>query len=135
MPLSTATAPSSSSFLTERAQLEQERLTRLKRLRESHLQSPEPQPKRRTPSRATSCTPASQAGPGGRGKERAAEAAEVFWDGELRQTANQHVEPGRNGEDGTPVFRLSQIIGDVRPFFYSCEAPCRMNVCRNHRSN
>jgi tyrosyl-DNA phosphodiesterase-1 len=47
------------------------------------------------------------------------EDVEVFWDGELRQTANAHVELGRNGEDGRPIFRLSQIIGDVSRFFYS----------------
>jgi tyrosyl-DNA phosphodiesterase 1 len=110
----------SSTFLAERAQLEKERLARLKRLNEPHLQSTEPQPKRRTLSGATSYTPPPEAVPGRRGKETVDAAAEVFWDGELRQTANMHVEPGCNGEDGTPVFRLSQIIGDVRPFFYSC---------------
>ncbi|KAH9966318.1 tyrosyl-DNA phosphodiesterase-domain-containing protein [Lactifluus volemus] len=102
----------SSTFLAERAQLEKERLARLKRLNEPHLQSTEPQPKRRTLSGATSYTPPPEAVPGRRGKETVDAAAEVFWDGELRQTANMHVEPGCNGEDGTPVFRLSQIIGD-----------------------
>ncbi|KAH9052725.1 hypothetical protein EDB87DRAFT_1581479 [Lactarius vividus] len=95
-----AAAPSGSAFLTERAQLEQERLARLKRLRGD---SPEDK-------RGVAPPPQKQ----GKGKEVAddPEGAEVFWDGELRQTANKHVEPRRNGEDGKPIFRLSQIIGD-----------------------
>ena len=110
-----AAAQSSSAFLSERAQLEQERLARLKRLRgdseDVHRAAPPPQKRPTT----TTCAPASQDGP--KRKEAADDsetAAEVFWDGELRQTANKHVEPRRNGEDGKPVFRLSQIIGDVR---------------------
>jgi hypothetical protein len=49
-----------------------------------------------------------------RGGEIVNEDAEVFWDGELRQTANAHVEVGHNGRQ---VFRLSQIIGDVSSVF------------------
>jgi tyrosyl-DNA phosphodiesterase 1 len=122
VPSSAIATYSGSSFLAERAQLEQERLARLKRLHEPHLESTEPQPKRRTPSRATSRAPPYQAVQSRGGKEATDEATEVFWDGELRQTANKHVEPGRNGEDGTLVFRLSHIIGDVRPFASSCGA-------------
>ncbi|KAI0315337.1 hypothetical protein OF83DRAFT_364038 [Amylostereum chailletii] len=33
-------------------------------------------------------------------------------DGELRQTANRLVNNGKNGEDGNPVWRLLEIIGD-----------------------
>ncbi|KAH9017564.1 tyrosyl-DNA phosphodiesterase-domain-containing protein [Lactarius pseudohatsudake] len=113
-----AAAPSGSAFLTERAQLEQERLARLKRLRgdseeDTNGLAPPPQ-KRPTPSRTMSCSPDSQDGRRRGGKEVGddPEGAEVFWDGELRQTANKHVEPRRNGEDGKPIFRLSQIIGD-----------------------
>lgn len=108
-------APSSSVFLTERAQLEQERLARLKRLRggdsDDSYRAVLPPPKRSTPPGTTFDGPASQE------KEVAPdpEGGEVFWDGELRQTANKHAEPRRNGEDGKLVFRLSQIIGDVRP--------------------
>ncbi|KAI0262793.1 tyrosyl-DNA phosphodiesterase-domain-containing protein [Gloeopeniophorella convolvens] len=103
-----------SSFLSERAQLEQARLARLKRLRDDSEQqkSEEPLRKRQTPStassRASSRTTASE-----KGKGKAREEADIFWDGELRQTANKHVEPRRNGEDGTPIFRLSEIIGDT----------------------
>jgi tyrosyl-DNA phosphodiesterase 1 len=119
-PPSTVTAQSNSSFLRERAQLEQERLARFKRLRgEPHSQDTEPPLKRPTPSREMSSAPASEAGPSQRGSQTVDEDVEVFWDGELRQTANAHIELGRNGEDGRPIFRLSQIIGDVSRFFYS----------------
>lgn len=103
----------------ERAQLEQERLSRLKRLcREPHPQSTEPPLKRPAPSRERNSTSTLEAGPSRRrGGETVDESAEVFWDGELRQTANAHVEIGHNGENGRPVFRLSQIIGDVSPVF------------------
>ncbi|KAH9957834.1 tyrosyl-DNA phosphodiesterase-domain-containing protein [Russula dissimulans] len=110
-PSSSTAAHSISSFLGERAQLEQERLARVKRLRgEQSTGSPS---KRRAQSREMSCAPGSQAGPSRKGEEAPDEEAEVFWDGELRQTANKHVKPGHNGENGRPVFRLSQIIGDI----------------------
>ena len=109
-PVSPPTAaPSTSVFLTERAQLEQERLARLKRLRgdlDDSDRAVPPPPKRSTPPGTTDDAPPSQVTLDPEG--------EVFWDGELRQTANKHVEPRRNGEDGKPIFRLSQIIGDVR---------------------
>jgi tyrosyl-DNA phosphodiesterase-1 len=110
-----ATTHTGSSFLAERAQLEQQRLARLKRLRgstDSHITGPPS--KRRASSRETNGT----AGPSRRENETVGQEAEVFWDGQLRQTANMHVEPGHNGTNGKPVFRLSQIIGDVRLFLY-----------------
>lgn len=117
---STVNSQSNSSFLRERAQLEQERLARLKRLRdEPHPQEIEPPMKHPTlSSTEPSSAPASEAGPSQSGSRTVDEDVEVFWDGELRQTANAHVELGRNGEDGRPIFRLSQIIGDVSRFFY-----------------
>lgn len=39
---------------------------------------------------------------------------QVFWDGELRQTANRHAEPRK---DGRPTFRLTEILGKVRLTF------------------
>ena len=112
--------------MAERAQLEQERLARLKRLRgetDSHFTGPPS--KRRELSGETSSTPVFEVGPS-RGKkedEAVGQEAEVFWDGELRQTANMHVEPGHNGTNGKPVFRLSEIIGDVRLFCYLLVPP------------
>jgi tyrosyl-DNA phosphodiesterase-1 len=102
-----------SSFLAERAQLEQQRLARLKRLRsEPHSHCTGPPSKRGASSRETSCTPASGVG-SSRPKGTVDEEPNLFWDGELRQTANKHVELGTGGK---PVFRLSQIIGDVSLF-------------------
>ena len=137
-PPSTVTAQSNSIFLRERAQLEQERLTRLKRLRdEQHPQDTEPPLKRPTPSREMSSVPAMEVGPSQSGSQTVDEDVEAFWDGELRQTANAHVELGRNGEDGRPIFRLSQIIGDVSWPIYSTYVPrpLRKNGSRNRRSN
>lgn len=37
-------------------------------------------------------------------------APEIFWDGELRQTANRHVIPAK---DKRPLFRLSEILSPV----------------------
>lgn len=116
---STVTPQSNSSFLKERAQLEQERLARLKRLRdEPHPHEIEPPLKHPTLSAEPSSAPASEANSSQRGSRNGDEDVEVFWDGELRQTANAHVELGRNGEDGRPIFRLSQIIGDVSRLSY-----------------
>ena len=118
----------SSSFLADRAQLEQQRLARLKRLRgESDSQSMMPPSKRRGLSRETSCRPTSEVGPSRKEKDTADQEAEVFWDGELRQTANMHVDAVHNGMDGKPVFRLSQIIGDVSLLRYSFATPLPMN--------
>jgi tyrosyl-DNA phosphodiesterase-1 len=111
-----------SAFLTDRPVHDLERLERLKRRRggrEDLHGAERPHPKRPTPFRTTNCAPASQDNP--RRKEEVANdpgETEVFWNGELRQNGNMHVEPGCNGEDGKPIFRLSQIIGDVRPAFY-----------------
>jgi hypothetical protein len=116
--VTTAHSSTSSSFLAERAQLEQQRLARLKRSRgetDSHVTGP-PSKRQSSSSRELSGTPASESGQSRREKERVDEEAEVFWDGELRQTANMHVSPGHNGTNGKAVFRLSEIIGDVRLF-------------------
>lgn len=134
---STLAVQSSSNFLRERAQLERERLTRLKRLRgEPHPQSTEPPTKRPSLSREVSTAP--KAGPSRQGGGAPVdEDTEEFWDGELRQTANAHVDLGHNGEDGRPVFRLSQIIGDVSPFSSTCVRPpiYENESDRNRRSN
>lgn len=48
-------------------------------------------------------------------KTRESDLGPFFWDGELRQTANAHVEPSK---DTRPVFRLHDILGEVRSFFF-----------------
>lgn len=136
-----ASEPSSSSgtptaWLSERAQMERERLARLKRMRgESVDEGPstrtsegsdarsgasgggEPPRKRQAPemrrdsSANNTRASSSRAGGGNQG--------ELFWDGEVRQTKNKHVDAGKNGEDGKPVFGLTSAIGNVRLFLYS----------------
>ena len=131
--------------LAHRPVLDLERLERLKRRRgdREELRGAEPpHPKRPTLFRTTKCAPASRDNPKQKVKEEVKEEvfdlgeAEVFWDGELRQNANMHVKPRRHGEDGKPTFRLTAIIGDVRPAFrlsqYHSPEP---SVSRNHKLN
>ena len=114
--------PLISTFLSERAQLEKERRERQKRLRTSEGESEERPSKRhhfsssvRThidslprsrSSTASSDSPRQSPAPP---VPRAGEE-ELFFDGELRQTATQHGEPR---QDARPTFRLTQILGKV----------------------
>ena len=130
-----------SPFLSERAELERARLERQKRLRSvdddgdddsrggagssgyagapsrkrqhttTSSQSSSREESLRSSSAASTSTAAATSTSSARGKAKAEEG--LFWDGEIRQTANKHVERGKNGEDGNPVWRLSEIIGDV----------------------
>ncbi|KAI0633159.1 phospholipase D/nuclease [Trametes polyzona] len=108
------TSSTASSFLSERAKLERERLARQKRLRPDVDNAPkrpaevldvdeDDDDDLDQPSSAKS-TPASASASVGRG----ANSPELFLDGELRQTANKYVNPQK---DKRPVFRLSEIIG------------------------
>ena len=45
----------------------------------------------------------------------------MFWKGEIRQTANMHVDPKK---DTKPTFRLSEIIGEVRPILFPPSLGC-----------
>ena len=137
----TGSSSAASSFLSERAQLERARLERQKRLRPvdddgdddsgggagssgyagapsrkrqhktTSFQSSSREESLHSSSAASTSTAAATSTSSARGKATAEEA--LFWDGEIRQTANKHVERGKNGEDGNPVWRLSEIIGDV----------------------
>ncbi|TFY58186.1 hypothetical protein EVG20_g8248 [Dentipellis fragilis] len=119
VPAASAPAPSASTFLSERAQLEQARLARLKRLRPDHEDADSAQGapqladerprKRPTPLPAVPALSSSTSAAKGKGMEIDESA---FWDGELRQTACKYVDKGKNGEDGRPVWRLTEIIGD-----------------------
>jgi tyrosyl-DNA phosphodiesterase-1 len=133
------------SFMAERAKLEQARLERLKRLR-PETDQPDPAVKRARSSPPSSDTEDDDATEltrpvcvllrsaalphltgdeydskplpaASKGKEKAAKPEdEIFWNGELRQTANSLADPSK---DKRSVFRLSEIIG---PVGYS--APC-----------
>ena len=136
---STPHSSGSTSFLSERAQLEKERLARLKRYRSenddhentdgqsqqppvkrSHLSSAvEPTDRRvnqlqSTPSISSNSSSSSIHGRFD-SKTTVVQATPVidqlFWDGELRPTANKHSQPR---EDGKATFRLSEVLGPVR---------------------
>ncbi|KAF5352877.1 hypothetical protein D9757_012107 [Collybiopsis confluens] len=113
------------SFLSERAQLEKERLERQRKLRkaqnlppsdeESHIESdsdedaegPIAKRQRRSlpnPSTNHQTTASSTSTPGAKLK-----GGPFFWDGEWRPTATRGVEPRK---DKKPTFRLSEILGD-----------------------
>ncbi|KAI0651034.1 tyrosyl-DNA phosphodiesterase-domain-containing protein [Trametes meyenii] len=137
----TGDSPATTSFLSERAQMERERLERQKRRRpdidsganrpshhsddETDGQSYSTAKRQRVSSslivgscRTNASTSASSSyqpsiSASGTVASRPPGATEgfsqsVFWDGELRQTANKHVE---SFKDTRPVFRLSEIIG------------------------
>ena len=139
----TSDSSKSNSFLSERAQLEKERLARQKRLRGDAVD--------RAPSRGpTPSTSTAGSESDGDGLEKPASKRQhlatprhgstlqhskvpsgvinktpkpsissgnstnqphMFWKGELRQTANMHVDPEK---DTKQTFRLSDIIGEVR---------------------
>ena len=124
------------SFLSERAQMEKERLERQKRLRpEAHegdrngaddKEEPElrePPAKRQHLSSSSGrlfndvrnyTVPSIFSAKGNPPTEGIPTIDQVFWDGELRQTANRHAEPRK---DGRPTFRLTEILGQVRLTF------------------
>ena len=142
------TSAEPNSFLSERAQLERERLARQKRLRgDTNDRNPSRGP---TPSTSTADSEDYESDPddlgepaakrqhlvtprhsrtlqqskskqsanviNGSSKPSASSSAstnqpQMFWRGEIRQTANMHVDPKK---DTKPTFRLSEIIGEVR---------------------
>lgn len=116
--------------------MEKERLARLKRLRGESMDDemgggskPEPPKKRKTPETRGAGTgvtnPSSRASSSRSGKASKGTLmgeGEMFWDGEVRQTRNKHVDKGKNGENGKPVFGLTDIIGDVKSLSFSFPA-------------
>jgi tyrosyl-DNA phosphodiesterase-1 len=109
-----------SIFLSERAQLEKERMERLKRLRpdpprpstpeeDDDSENEEPPAKRHQVS--TSYTSFSRSNvPSVNSSNSVPTIDEAFWNGELRQTATQHAVPRK---DGQPTFRLTEVLGKV----------------------
>lgn len=111
--------------------MEKERLARLKRLRGESMDDemggggrskPEPPKKRKTPETRGTATGNSDASSlrGNASKGTLTGEGEMFWDGKVRQTRNKHVDKGKNGEDGKPVFGLTDIIGDVNSAILLC---------------
>ena len=116
-----------SSFLSERAQLEKERRERQKRLRPQASSSSsaapddddleEPPAKRHQVSCSSSSFKRSNI-PHDSNSKKSRELPtieQVFWDGELRQTATQNAEPRK---DGQATIRLTDILGKVKFFLY-----------------
>ncbi|KIJ61757.1 hypothetical protein HYDPIDRAFT_183128 [Hydnomerulius pinastri MD-312] len=130
----TSTTSGSPSFISERAQLEKERLARLKRLRgendddrdglsEKSQQPPVKRPhlsalqertdKRTNQSTSTITSSSSSSSLVERPTTKIINAKipvvdQLFWDGELRPTANRHIEPRA---DGKATFRLTEVLG------------------------
>lgn len=128
-----------SAFLFDRAQLERERLARQKRLRpdivpeadaaddddDDEGQNSDDEDGRSAkrqrvsstsaPSRANVVPSSTSRASSRGGMSRAASGADtgdgLFFEGELRQTANKHVDPAK---DTRPVFRLTDILAPVR---------------------
>ncbi|TFK73058.1 phospholipase D/nuclease [Pluteus cervinus] len=115
-----------STFLSERAQMEKERRERQKRLRREaglevqddddgrpakrqHLSSSS---RLRYGDSGSSSPPSSPPPEAMRNTKNIAPKVEtinqVFWEGELRQTATRHAEPRK---DGRPTFRLTEVLG------------------------
>lgn len=137
----TQTSLDSKVFLSERAQLEKERLARLKRhrgetddldnsgggpkdsqqppVKRPHLSSVQPTDRRvhqlqSTPSTSSSSSSSSIHERSHRkttGTQAVPVIDQLFWEGELRPTANKHSMPR---EDGKATFRLSEVLGLVR---------------------
>ncbi|KAF4611889.1 hypothetical protein D9613_003755 [Agrocybe pediades] len=112
-----------SSFLSERAKLEKERLERQKRLRppspvaaaesttEGESDEEEPPAKRhKVSSSNVSHTRSNIHGISSSSASTSAipTAEQLFWQGELRQTATRNAEPRK---DGQPTFRLTDVLG------------------------
>lgn len=133
-----STSSGSMSFLSDRAQLEKERLGRLKRYRgeddknentegcspqppvkRPHLSSVESTDRRVTQLQSSSSGPSSSSSSSTHGKFNYKVSGvqvlpvinQLFWDGELRPTANKHSQPR---DDGKVTFRLSEVLGPVR---------------------
>lgn len=114
-----------SDFLKERRILEQQRIARMnkaqsqtqqKTQKRSHSASlsedesdGEPRPLKRKPSRKLVASSSSTV----KTANGTEDVGEMFWNGELRQTANRYTER----TDEKPTFRISEIIGDVSRSF------------------
>ncbi|KAF8961659.1 tyrosyl-DNA phosphodiesterase-domain-containing protein [Flammula alnicola] len=106
-----------STFLSERAQLERERRERQKRLRppsthgsttgDDDSEDEEPPAKRHQVSTSKSLSTLSNL-PSVSSSNSIPVIDQVFWKGELRQTATQYAEPRK---DGLPTFRLTDVLG------------------------
>lgn len=134
-PSQSARSTPAANFLSERAQMERERLERLKRVRgedvddggrslttakRQHTSSSEVHADDRantvasTPSYSVSSCSSTSSRAANTARSLIPTSEQLFWDGELRPTANRHSEPR---QDGKPTFRLTEVLGSVRWFY------------------
>lgn len=102
-----------STFLSDRARLEKERLERQKRLRpemaiEMETQRDIFEDGEERPAKRHHLSTSTSSRLNSNQKKPSNES--FFWNGELRQTATMHAEPRK---DGLPTFRLTDILGQV----------------------
>lgn len=115
----------SSAFLSERALLEKERLERQKRLRrDAGLDDDEAEGSSKkqhiysSPELLTNGTSGIETNAAASGSSHSTPNSDIptidqiFWEGEVRQTANRHAEPRK---DGQSTFRLTEVLGKVCP--------------------
>ncbi|OAX34687.1 phospholipase D/nuclease [Rhizopogon vinicolor AM-OR11-026] len=122
-PSQSARSTPAASFLSERAQMERERLERLKRVRgqeddggrtstpakRQHIFSSKVQADGRANNVASTSSSSVSSGSSASATRHPIPTSEqLFWDGELRPTANKHSVPR---EDGKPTFRLTEVLG------------------------
>ncbi|KAF8637199.1 hypothetical protein AX16_010858 [Volvariella volvacea WC 439] len=127
-----------SAFLSERGQLEKQRIERQKRLRENagledvnddkrpakrqHLSSSIKRSLDESPSSSRSSSPKASV-PAATNSVPTGE--QFFWNGELRQTATRYGEPRK---DGKPTFRLSEILGDQTEIAFAVISSYALNI-------
>ncbi|KDQ19959.1 hypothetical protein BOTBODRAFT_152571 [Botryobasidium botryosum FD-172 SS1] len=98
-----AVEPAPPPFLSERAMLEKARLERQQKrkgLSESDATDSAPAPSKRPRIEK----------PARKELPKSSSPANLFYDGEVRQTANRHADPAK---DTKPLFRLTEIFGDT----------------------
>jgi len=110
--------PATSTFLSERALMEKERLERQKRLRpdtsfddkEKAISSKRPHLAETRTNGKAKATPAASGSFDDPSNSKFPTNDPVFWEGEVRQVANRHAEPRK---DGRSTFRLTEVLGKV----------------------
>lgn len=139
-------AAATNDFLRQRRELEQARLARIREKQGSNY-NPKGQAQKRTHSESMSDdeddederarplkkkTPPRRMPSAARIKNNGAatsasapvDEGELFWNGELRSTANRHTER----TDKKQTFRISELIGDVSATYYCYCAPLLMSI-------
>jgi len=122
LPKKEKSEQSLSSFLLERAKLENERLERQRRLRgevaQGKMKVVEDESDSGTERDGSmNGPPAKKQHMSKPSQENSNQASsfnsrQVFWNGELRQTATRHAE---ERQDRLPTFKLTQVLGSVSP--------------------